>query len=74
MCFQGAKWLGLKPVLEKCPRMLQNWSVLQRPEDAVKLGAWAVVLDKASSRPPRLTWEPLDAKELELYNLWLMSL
>jgi hypothetical protein len=36
--------------------MIRDWCLIQKPEDAAKLEAWALKLDKVRARPPRLMW------------------
>jgi hypothetical protein len=56
MCFQGLRWTGTRRMLGRCARILRNWRLLHKPEDAARLEEWASDLER-SSRPPRTTWE-----------------
>jgi hypothetical protein len=58
MCFQGRNWTGMKVLIGRCARMMKDWMILQRPEDALILGGWVEQLDAEQARPPALAWEP----------------
>jgi hypothetical protein len=53
LCFQGVRWTGMRRMFERCARMLRNWSLMHKPEDAAKLEEWAEDLER-STRPPRI--------------------
>jgi hypothetical protein len=56
--FQGIGWPGVQVLLRKSARMLRDCRVLNKPEDAEKLEAWAGEMERRSMLPPRLSWEP----------------
>jgi hypothetical protein len=45
-------------VLGRCARMLRDWKLIQRSEDATRLKVWIEEFEERSASPPRLTWEP----------------
>jgi hypothetical protein len=62
ICFQGSKWLGVQVLLRKCARMLRDWKLINRQEDAVVLEQWAEELERRSFLPPQLCRSPCQAQ------------
>jgi hypothetical protein len=55
LCFQGMRRLMLS-----CARLLRNWALLNKCEDAARLEAWARELKTRGARPERQTWRQSD--------------
>jgi hypothetical protein len=55
--FRGGNWSGVQVLLRKIARMLRDWRLLNKPEAAAILEAWAHELESRSCRPPRLGCE-----------------
>jgi hypothetical protein len=68
LCFQGHCWEGMRKVVASCAKLLRNWSLVNKSEDAAQLGAWARELEASSARPERVTWMPPDADEGTLFE------
>jgi hypothetical protein len=43
-------------LLRRNTKMLRDWSLLNKPEDAVVLEQWATELERRSFQPPRLVY------------------
>jgi hypothetical protein len=46
ICCQGAKWIGVQVLLRKSSRMLRDWKLTNRQEDAGVLERWADELEQ----------------------------
>jgi hypothetical protein len=53
-CFQE-NWKDVRVFAGRCARMLRDWRVLQRSEDAAVLEGWMKELDRRAVRPTELT-------------------
>jgi hypothetical protein len=56
LCVQGIGWTGMDKLLRRCARMMREWKMLNKVEDAQKLEVWASELEPRSFLPPRLGW------------------
>jgi hypothetical protein len=73
LCFQGVKWTLVHRLPRKSAKMLRDWCLLNKPEDAGKLEEWAKVLERRSSLPPRLTWELALGSSVSTASMWCVS-
>jgi hypothetical protein len=46
---------GMAKVFGRCARLLRNWRLLNKPDDAMKLENWAEVPEKRSAKLPSIT-------------------
>jgi hypothetical protein len=69
MCFQGLQRSRMKLVLGRCARMLMNWKLLLKEEEAAKLEGWAANLEDQSRRPQPLDWHPVPVPDPETCNV-----
>jgi hypothetical protein len=46
---------GMAKVFGRCARLLRNWRLLNKPDDAMKLENWAEVPEKRSAKSPSIT-------------------
>jgi hypothetical protein len=56
LCFQNMQWTGMKVVARPCARMLRDWKIIQKQEEADKLEFWSGELERIGAREPRLSW------------------
>jgi hypothetical protein len=54
-CFQDPGWSGMHVLFRSSARMLRDWKLVNKQEDAAVLGSWADELER-SRLPPRLPW------------------
>jgi hypothetical protein len=57
LCFQVVCWTRCQVLMRKMSRMLRDWRLVNRKEDAEKVEELAAELKRRSFLPPRLCWE-----------------
>jgi hypothetical protein len=45
LCFQDRQWRDLRELAGRCVRMLRDWHLLQKPDDASVLEVWVMKLE-----------------------------
>jgi hypothetical protein len=48
LCFQGVGWTGMDKLLRRCARLMREWKMLNKAEDAQKLEVWVSELERRS--------------------------
>jgi hypothetical protein len=61
----------MEKLLGKCARLLRNWKLLNKTEEATKLEEWVQELERRSARPPHLALKQY--QQGSMYNLRLFS-
>jgi hypothetical protein len=54
LCFQGGSWSRIEVLFGRCSRLLRNWKMMSRVEEAAKLELWAQMLEEKGASPARL--------------------
>jgi hypothetical protein len=57
LCFKDYQWRDLRELVGQCARMLRDWRMLQKPEDAAMLDSWIQALEKRRALSMALPWE-----------------
>jgi hypothetical protein len=53
MCFNNVQWMGMSQVTRRCARMLRDWCLIQKSQDAAMLERWAEDPEKVGARPAK---------------------
>jgi hypothetical protein len=56
----------MEAMFGRCSRLLRNWMMLSREEEAAKLERWALILEVKSESASRLGWAVSDSPGSEL--------